>query len=448
MDYHKLMTDQFSPISPQPEAGEPQSSPIARRSLLSQLKSLDWSFIRGSSLNSLGIAVGRVLGFAFSFVVANAFSSQDYGNVVYVITLAGVLAIVTQPFGQRTMAYFIGKYADERERLAVVMQNMWVVALVLFGLTLLISTPILLASGRFSWELMIVYVGITLFYTYYGIASGFLASWHLLFAYVGSNLVQIVVVALIVYVFQIRDAALVTSIYGLSYLPTLLLLLIFAPLPLSFRLRVNRAEIRDILTMFAPILISHALYTGYISVDVLMLEHFKDEATVGVFGLTRTLSIIFHFIPGGITLMLMPKVAGMRKGGHRKILLTALLLSVGINVVGGTIYLLLYPWFVTTFFGEEYFIGMDFAFIMALSAILFGIYSVITAVYVGVGRASRETVGRAVMLAVVLVAGLALIPTQGAQGAALASLAASASGFFVYALYLVIPRLRKATAEI
>ena len=54
------------------------------------LQSMDWRFIRGSSLISIGIAAARIVGFAFSFLLARALTTDDFGFVQYALTLANV----------------------------------------------------------------------------------------------------------------------------------------------------------------------------------------------------------------------------------------------------------------------------------------------------------------------------------------------------------------------
>jgi|GEM_PF-1013272 len=412
---------------------------------LAKFKSLDWNFIRGSSFNSLGIAIARVLGFAFSFVVARALNStEDYGYVVYVITLAGVVAVLTQPFGQHVMAYLIGKNHKDEDQRNAAMDNAWTVMIGLMFVTLLVGVPVLMALQRFSIELMVVFIGITCFYTYYGISSGFLASGRLLAAYLGSNLVQILLIVLVVMILEQNETPVpALIIYGLAYFLPMALLIAFAPLPVRFRLGRDWQRIRQIVSFSVPIWLSHILYIAYFSTDILMLEAFSDNSAVGVYGLTKTLSSAFHFIPGGITLVLMPKIAGLPKEDHGKYLMTSIGVSLLVNFIGGVIYMALYQWFIINFFGAEYFIGLDFGFLMAFGAILTGIHGVISAVMIGSGRTTQNTISRAAMLMAMLSLGFLLIPTQGAMGAAFTILGAATAGLLTFVvLYIAERRLQ------
>lgn len=391
-----------------------------------------WRFIRRSSFNSLGIALARVLGFAFSFILAHAYKPDQYGHVVYSLMLASVISLVIQPFGQHVMAYYIGKYSANLRQLNLVMGNLWVIWMGLLGLTLLVSIPLLIIFGRFSVGTVVVFLGTTLFYTYYGISSGFLSSSRLLVVYVGSNLVQIVLVSIVALVLRVDSVTPAIFIYGLSYLIPLGAVVYFAPLPAGFRFQIHRATIKDILNFSVPIWLSHFLYLGYSVLDVFLLEYFTDEKEVGVYGLTKTISTVFHFFPVGIQLFLMPKVAGSAENEHRLLLMQSLTVVFVVNLIGGILYVLIYPWFIINFIGRDYYKGLWFGLLMALSAMLYAFHTIITSTLVGQRRAPIETISRTIMMLIIIGFGLALIPKHGALGAVVASLLSVVGGLVFY----------------
>src|SRR5512145_2114418 len=114
-------------------------------------------WLKVSALNTIAIAVARVMGVAFSFILASAYSSSEYGYATYVISVASVVAIITQPFGQHVVPFLIGKYTNDRAEQQRMMDNAWFIFVVLIGLTALVAGPILLVLNRFSWELMAVF---------------------------------------------------------------------------------------------------------------------------------------------------------------------------------------------------------------------------------------------------------------------------------------------------
>lgn len=413
--------------------------------VFTRIKSFDWAFIRGSSLNSLGIAFARVLGFAYTFIAAKVLSTSEFGHVTYVLALSGIVAIVARPFGPRVIAYYIGKYADDENAFDDIMPHIWMTWLIIFVLSVIVSIPILLATSNFSWELMIVYAGTVIFYTYYGVASGFLASGRLVGAYIGSNVVQIMMLVILVYVFNVRSTAPVIAIYGLSYFIPVYTLWRFAPLNIKLQFSANFRKIKDIIRFSIPIWLSHALYVGFISLDVLFLERFTTNAEVGIYGLTKTLASVFYFVPNGITMLLLPKLAGMT-GQRKQIVGLALGISLAVNIVGLSMYMVVYPWFVNRFF-PEYYLNMQFAFTAALGAILFGIHSILAATSVGINRASVETVSRIFMTITTVVGGFLIIPRYGAVGASMTLALAATSGLIVFVMFVLFSKKKKHTTD-
>jgi O-antigen/teichoic acid export membrane protein len=192
----------------------------------------------------------------------------------------------------------------------------------------------------------------------------------------------------------------------------------------------------------APVWGSHALYTLSFALDVLLLERFWDEATVGVYALTKTIVMGFSFVPQGITVMLMPRVA--RGGGQRRLLAAALVATVAASAVALVVYVAVYEWFVVAMVGGAYFVGMPFALLMALSAIVYGVHAILTSYLIGSGRPGLETASRGVMAVTLLGAGVLLVPPGGVLGAAWANVLCAAAGVLAYLVILGLERARAA----
>lgn len=426
---------------------EDSPSKVSDRSIRSRLSLIDWGFIKGISLNAVAIGLGRILGFAFSFFAARAFSASEFGYITYIIAMASIVAIVAQPFGQHIIAYFVGKYNQDEKEFPRFASNLWSLMLIIYVLTVIISIPILQALQIFSIEILIVYTGIVAFYLYYGIASGFLASSRLVAVYIGSNIVQTILIVAAIFLFEIRNPAIIIAIYGFAYFLPIALLSKIAPLPISIRFSLDTFYIKSILKFSIPILISHALFVGYTSADIILLSLFSDNVAIGIYGLTSTLVSVFGFIPNGINILLMPKIAGMASG-RKNILLISLFIVVIISLVGLIIYLLLYEWFIRNLFGESYFLNLEFAVIMALVSIAGGIHSVLTSAFVGIGRPVYQTVNQMLMLIVVLISGFILISQYDVMGAAIARLIGVTIGIFLYLISIWKFRRERASSKI
>ncbi len=407
------------------------------------LQSMDWRFIRGSSLISIGIAAARIVGFAFSFLLARALTTDDFGFVQYALTLANVVTIATIPFAQHVLPYFISRYQKEADRLQTVLNTGWTLFVLLSAGTLLVAVPALALIGRLHMGVLVVATGSSAFALYSGLARGFISSGRILFMYLCSNVLQLVAVLWAVWVFGEQSVTPALIIYGLSYIVPIMILLTARPFPVRFRLtNLNRDTAGEMLRFAVPNWGSHTLFALFFAMDILLLEQFHDEATVGVYGLTRTIVLVFSFFPQGITMILMPKVAAPDVIGHRRLLINSLIVTLLVSVIALIGYLVVYEWFIVTFIGAAYFAGLPFALLMALSAIIFGLHAIVTSFLVGRNLPGLETISRVVILVVTIIVGLALIPPYSLLGAALASVLSAAAGIGVYPVLIYVRRRR------
>lgn len=413
-----------------------------------KLRLLDWRFIGSSTMLSIGIAIARVLGLAYSLVLARAFSPEDYGYVQYSITLAGVIAIGTQPFVQHVLARFVSKHQDNPAELQEILNNTWIILLALTLGTLVVVVPISLISGRLNVGALVIFIGLTLFYTYFGLARGFLANYKLLAMHLGSNIIQLIAVIVVVTVLGSRSVLLALLIYGLSYMLPWVLLQAFAPFPVSFRLALpNRERIAELLRFSAPIWVSHVGYMIYLSLDVILLERFQGNAAVGVYALSKTLSMAFSFIPMGLTVILMPKVAASPRHTHLRLLRNALIWSSVVNVIGLLIYWLIYNPVVHRFFGARYEVGAEVYMVLAFGNVVYGVYSIIASVAVGKDRPNFEMFTRIASVLGAVSVGVIFIPTMGAAGAAMTTLAGAGAGLAAFGVIQVIRWKEKRNAN-
>lgn len=391
--------------------------------------------IKSTTIISVGVALARLLGFGFSLVLARLLSPEDYGFTQYSLTLAGIVALLTTPFGQHVLARFIGGVKDKPADLDAFLSTAWIMLLGLVAVTLLVAVPLLLAANRLSIGVIIVFLGFTLHYAYYGLARGFLASWRLMAAYLGSNLVQMIAIIVVYVVMGERSPMPALIIYGASYLLPILILQIAHPLPLRFRLFVpKRAAMRGILKFSAPVWLSHAAYIFYAGIDILLIEHFLGTGAVGTYALTKTLTMLLSFVPTGVSTVLMPRIAASSGGSHGVVMRQTILLSLGANALVLIVLLIAYRPFIMLVFGESYLVPFTALLLLALTEIGYGIHGIVTAVLVGSDQPHWETISRAVVVVVSLIVGVIAVPTLGLTGAALTLFAGAVAANLTYLL--------------
>ncbi len=398
-------------------------------------KTATHELIKSSTIISVGIALARVLGFGFSLVLARLLSPDDFGFVQYSLTVAGIVALLTMPFGQHVLARYVGGAKDKSAELDEFLSTAWMILIGLVGVTLVIAIPMLLLAGRLSVGVIVVFLGFTLHYSYYGLARGFMASWRLMAAYLGSNLVQMIAIV-VVYVFMGEHSPMpALIIYGASYLLPIVILQLSNPFPIRFRLFMpDRAYVSRIIKFATPIWVSHAAYIFYAGIDILLIEQFLGTGAVGIYALTKTLTMFLSFIPAGVTTVLMPKVAAGKHDTHGDVMRNSILLSLGANAILLLLLLIVYRPFITLVFGEAYVVPLAVLLMLALSEISYGVHGIVTAVLVGTDQPYWETVSRVVVVIVSVLFGIIFIPALGLTGAALTVFAGAIAANLTYVI--------------
>lgn len=407
-------------------------------SLRNRLAKFDWSMIKGSTLISLAMMAARVLGLLFGVVLARALDPDKYGYVQYGIALAGVFAILTQPFGQHVMARYISHFHDDGEKQREYLNSAWVVLGLLFVGSLLVALPWMALTNNLDVGFIIVYIGFTAFYAYYGLGRGFDSNAHVMAAFLGSNALQLLLTIVVYFMIGTQDTMPALLIYGLVYFPVIALLMWLAPLPLGFKLIMPRREVViELLKFSAPVWIGHACFTLVMSIDRFFLEAYTGPTAVGVTSFALQLAMVFWFIPMGLNTVLLPRAAKSPRETHGKLMRNAMGLYFGITVPILLGWFLLYNPVAAFISGsEEYALEPLIYGLIAVYTMIMALHGMYDSIFIGRGEPTRATTSRLVGLVVTIVLGFVLVPTYGILGAALMKLAGAlvSQGMFMYYL--------------
>jgi O-antigen/teichoic acid export membrane protein len=360
-------------------------------------------------------------------------SPESFGAVQYGISLAGICAILTQPFGQHMFAKLIGSHSNDADEFARVIPQAWTYLLMLFLGSALLALPLLIGLDNLNIGVVAVFVGLTVFYTYYGIARGYLDNPRLLGAYLGSNLVQIIVTVFVYVTLSETSPIPALVIYGTSYFLPLILLQIFRPFPLKISFaRPDWQVVRDLNKLAFPIFLAHAGYMIYMAIDLLLLERAVSGEDLGVYALAKNLSAVFVLIPMGVNTMILPQIARSPKSEHRRLLKQALVFQLGASAAALVFYALLYNPAVTFLFGEEYTSSPAIYLVYAAAMIITQTSSIISGALVGSGRGDQQTISVIVGTSLTVIAAFILIPLYAGAGAAAAMLIGAITGLVIY----------------
>jgi O-antigen/teichoic acid export membrane protein len=394
---------------------------------------LDWSLLRGSAVITVGSVLSRGFGFVVTLLLARLFDPSSFGVVQYAISVAGIIAIGLQPLGQHVLPRYVGMFRDKPIQLREYMSNIWGTMGIVTLISLALAVPLLFYTGKLNFGILAIFLGTGLFYAYYGLARGFQAPVRLAAVDVGKNGLQVLLIILLLQFLDIKTTFLAMLIEGLAPILPIVLLQRFWALPNAFEKKLlNRNATKDILKFSVPIWVSHASYILFSATPILFLEHFTDDAMVGIFSLATTMGIALSFFPNGLATLLMPKIAGAPEKRYRTLLVSALGLVTLTNIFLIAIYYFFAPWLVGKLFGQEYLVFPQVFVLMAIVVTFNGAHAILTSAYVGRGRAYEETKSRLIALLATFVSCWLLIPSYGVIGAVCANLIGAVGGLMVY----------------
>ncbi len=168
-------------------------------------------------------------------------------------------------------------------------------------------------------------------------------------------------------------------------------------------------------------------------VDYWLLNYYKGEEELGWYSLAVRLGQMFWVIPLLFAGIIFPVVAGKTADyGEEKLL--SLVRSMNLmNIVTGLVVLLVAPFLIPFLFGNEYNNSVFLLQLLLPGVILFCIVTLLAAWFAGQKKLRINFVGSLICLAAVLTLDLALIPSMGMKGAAIAS----SIGYGLTAIYYI-----------
>lgn len=412
------------------------------RKLNEQMQGAYGRFFKRSLLLAVGFAVARLFGLTFSLLLGRALPTEEYGFIQYSILLAGILSIGTQPFTQHTFARFVSIVRQDTQRLSQVVSTAAAMLGGIVLLTLIVITALAGLSSTFNVGAVLIFLCLMVYYAYYGLARGFEDSGRLSAVFIASNIVQFIAIFIAYSLLNTRQTLPALAIYGLSYLGPVLFLTFAYPLPIRFRREeVDRTTAKELFRFSVPVWLSHALFALTAAGDVFILISLAGSAAAGAFVFTRTLGLVFDFLPTSISTLIMPRVAASAASPRRMVLLSSTVILAS-SAVMGIVFLLVYPWFIQTFIQPDYLLPMPTVLVMILAQVAYGLHGVLTGVVMGQNRTIVELFSRVIMTVCLYVACYSLIPTFGIGGAALANLITAVVALLTYPLLISLLRPR------
>jgi O-antigen/teichoic acid export membrane protein len=208
------------------------------------------------------------------------------------------------------------------------------------------------------------------------------------------------------------------------------------PITLRFaRNMVSVARMREIFHFARPILLQSVFFAIWFGSDLVMVQHLMKPEATGNYGVAKALVQVLMLAPTAIGTALLPRIARLGEKSAGKYMLAALGLTslATIPLVAGAV--LLGPRLIVIVFGSKYPDASVPLAILAVGMGLYGFYSVMGSIWVGLGRPGIDPVATGTAMVCTLAVGLALIPRLGLEGAALAFTLGAAARLTVIAAF-------------
>ncbi len=393
-------------------------------------RKFDWRFIKDSAIVGLGSTIARVLGLVFQILLARFLTQDDFGFVRYSITLAGVLTIVSAA-SPASIARFLAVNHDQPEARERYFSNGVVWVATLLGLTLVVSVPLLVLLNSWDFGTLVIIVGLTGFFAYFALVRGLSNAWKMGLSYILTNVGLIVMMFVVLGWLHIHTATAALAIYGLGNLLPLIILEIVSPTKIKFRRKlISRPVLWELARFSWPLIVANGAYTLWFGIDVLLIQNFMPQAT-GAYAAAKTLSLAFIFVPTAITLVLMPKVAAMSRRQSVRYGLAAVLVAVGLSLIGVAIVGLAGNWIIGLTFGTKYNNAFLPLVILSIGMTFYSIYVVMEGFMVGLGRPGLHAQAMVVAMLSATALGFWLTPWLGATGASLSFTIGAAIGLTI-----------------
>lgn len=401
------------------------------------------SYLSLSAISGVGQVLARVLGVLFSVVVARAFGPANFGMVRYAIGVAGITSIVVGPL-PTMLSRYLATYRNESREVDRYFTN----SMVLIALILILT---LLGTGWYVrgeppgivFGTLFVVTGQAAFNTYTELTRGLDAIWRMSSYYVVANFVQLVAIVACVWGLGLHSVGWALAIYGISSLIPILFFEFWrcSPVRLCPRL-ITLATMWRLSHFSVPLVLAHASYTIWGTLDLLLVEQRLSSQETGVYAAAKTVVMIFLFVPYAVTTVALRYFArGSKRDAER-----SLLLSLGASLVTSVV-LVMGIWgcnrqLVRIIFGPNYGSAAQPLIILAIGMALYTVYLVFETWMVARGYPWLHALAMTLTMVIGSAAEFVLLPYWGLQGVAMGFSLGIASGTLTISAFYGLLRKR------
>jgi len=357
---------------------------------------IDHPLISGSIIIFLGSISTSFLNFTFNLYMTRNLSISDYGALASLFSLMTLFGLISGAF-LPTIVTFAGGYFAKKEYDNVRGLFYKIGSISFFiGFSVFIGfflfSSVIGAFFRIREVYLIPLAGFMVLLGYMSLINTALLQAKLAFTFLSfmNFLSGILRLALgIIFVlsgFKIAGALWASALSGfVSYLVT------FIPLRfiLSFRTRAPQIEVGKIVAYGTPAAISLLCLTSFVTIDIMLVKHFFDSESAGVYAGVSLIGRIVFFLTAPIGMVMFPLIVQRRakQENYHKDFILALLLVLIPSLVLTTAYFLIPEFILELATRSDYVQGASLLGIFGIFSTLYALLYLFTNFYLSI----RET---------------------------------------------------------
>jgi O-antigen/teichoic acid export membrane protein len=362
-----------------------------------------------------GNVLARGLGFLFPIVLATAIAKQDFGTVYFfIITGFFVSELVLTGFPTATTRFIAAEGP----------QGPWLSSAIVGGLPLLLVSvtageALAVLADAPSGLMWMVVCGLTIDAYYFGLLRGY-KRFGLLATYrVTANLAQLGLLVGAIFA-GVESIPVVVAIYsGVYLIPIAAIELFDGPLRRALRgaVRPDRERVRQLTRFALPALVTGTAYAGITHTDVLFVRLLAPDVLAD-YAAARSLAQPVLLVPFAIGIVMLPAVASAGDRARWRMLGRALTVATLVGAGSVAAYLLAGEAVVDLVLPDKYHRTAETLPVLAGALALFGVYSMLSQFWLGIGRPGPPAVAITVGALVAIGLQFVLTPEHGTIGAA------------------------------
>jgi O-antigen/teichoic acid export membrane protein len=376
---------------------------------------LDRNLAKEISWIGIGSIVAQALGLIFMLILARTYSVSDYGLINYTISVGMIVSTFVTAGFPSALVRFISKYINNQEKIDMYFTNVLIATLVILFFVSTVVSVIFRDAGIIS-----IVVGYSLISIYLGIIRGFIIYWKIAIFNVLWNLIKVVVLAIVSYIFFIKSPLFVILLYAFGGLGAIIILELLDLTHIHFHKNyISKRVIKEISSFSIPVTVSMVAYSTLSSIPIILIKSSEGYYWAGLYSAALALTAIFSIIPTAITTITMPKISSI---DNKRLRIQYTKQSIKLVLIAGIILFIFIFFFgklvLQIAFSEKYVASYQFLLVLSAGATFAGLRNVYSALWEGSGRPIISTYDIATASIICISLSLFLIPYLGPIGAA------------------------------